>query len=109
MAGDATTSTTRAGAVRATGRVARTKGVSLLPAEHADAATVEELTGVGFSEVYHRFFAPQMKAAAAMLREARDAGMELDRAQLRDAWDVRMSSDELVALYVADSVLVLGD
>lgn len=94
---------------KAAGRVARTKGVSLLPAEYADASTVEELTGVGFSEVYHRFFAPQMRAAAQMLREVQDAGVELDRAVLRDTWDVHMSTEELTSVYTAESVLTLGD
>ena len=68
----------------AKGRVARTKGVSLLPAEYEDASTVEQLTGVGFSEVYRRIFAPQMRAAADLLREAQEAGMELERGVLRD-------------------------
>lgn len=91
------------------GRVARTKGVSLLPSEFDDAATVEELTGVGFSEVYRRFFAPQMKAAADLLREAQEAGMELDRAQLRDTWEIHMTAEAIAAVYTAESELVLGD
>lgn len=91
------------------GRVARTKGVSLLPAEYDDAVAVEEMTGVGFSEIYRRCFAPQLAAAAALLREARDAGVELDRAALRDTWDIRMTPAELASLYSADSELVLGD
>lgn len=96
-------------ATKPAGRVARTKGVSLLPSEFADAATVEELTGVGFSEAYRRFFAPQMKAAADLLRAAREAGMELDRAQLRDTWDIHMSADSIAAIYMAESELLLGD
>lgn len=99
----------RPAADKTTGRVARTKGVSLLPEEFEDASTVEELTGVGFSEMYRRFFAPQIKAAADMLREAREAGVELDRAALRDLWHVRMTRDELAAIYTAESTLVLGD
>jgi hypothetical protein len=91
------------------GRVARTKGVSMLPDELEDAATVERLTGVGFSEVYRRHFAPQMRAAAELLRQAQDSGMELDRARLRDAWAVRMSEAELAAVYGAESELRLGD
>ena len=93
----------------AKGRVARTKGVSLLPAEYEDAATVEQLTGVGFSEVYRRYFAPQMRAAADLLREAQEAGMELDRGVLRDTWDVHMTSDELASAYTSESELLLGD
>ena len=93
----------------AKGRVARTKGVSLLPAEYEDASTVEELTGVGFSEVYRRYFAPQMRAAADLLRGAQDAGMELDRGVLRDTWDVHMTSDELASVYTSESELLLGD
>ena len=91
------------------GRVARTKGVSLLPAEYDDAVAVEEMTGVGFSEIYRRCFAPQLAAAAVLLREARDSGVELDRAALRDTWDVRMTAAELASVYSAESELVLGD
>jgi len=91
------------------GRVARTKGVSLLPAEYEDASTVEQLTGVGFSELYRRYFAPQMKAAAHLLREAQDAGMDLDRGVLRDTWHVHMTSDQLTSIYTRESELVLGD
>jgi hypothetical protein len=91
------------------GRVARTKGVSLLPHEYADASTVEELTGMGFSEVYRRFFAPQMRAAADMLRAAQESGMALDRRPLLDRWNPGMTADELVAIYTAPSRLDLGD
>lgn len=91
------------------GRVARTKGVSLLPQEYEDAATVEKLTGVGFSEVYRRHFAPQMKAAADLLREAQEAGMQLNRGVLRDTWDVHMTRDELASVYTSQSELLLGD
>ena len=94
---------------KTTGRVARTKGVSMLPEEFEDASTVEELTGVGFSEVYRRFFAPQMKAAAEILRETQEAGVTLDRASLRDVWHLRMTREELAAIYTAESTLVLGD
>lgn len=91
------------------GRVARTKGISLLPDEYGDAATVEEITGVGFSEIYRRCFAPQMKAAAALLIEMREAGVELDRASLREVWDVGITDDELRSLYTAQSELKVGD
>jgi len=91
------------------GRVARTKGVSMLPAEYEDASTVEELTGVGFSEVYRRYFAPSMRAAAALLREAQQSGMDLDRAMLRDTWDVHMTRNELASVYATESELLLGD
>lgn len=92
-----------------TGRVARTKGISLLPDEYGDAATVEEITGVGFSEIYRRCFAPQMRAAAAVLLEAREAGVELNRAALRDVWDVSITGDQLKSLYTAQSELRIGD
>ena len=91
------------------GRVARTKGVSLLPAEYEDVATVEELTGVGFSEVYRRYFATQMKAAADLLRTAHTAGLALDRHVLRDTWDIHMSREDLISLYTSESELSLGD
>lgn len=93
---------------RGHGRIARTKGVSMLPDELDDAATVERLTGVGFSEVYRRHFAPQMRAAAELLRQAQEAGVELDRTRLRDAWAVRMSETELAAVYAAESELRLA-
>ena len=91
------------------GRTARTKGVSLLPSEYADVATVEELTGVGFSEVYRRYFATQMKAAADLLRTAHTAGIALNRQNLRDTWDVHMSREDLISLYTSESELSLGD
>jgi|GEM_PF-1294893 len=94
---------------RATGRTARTKGVSMLPAELDDVSTVEELTGVGFSEVYHRHFAPQMKSAAELLREASESGMELNRGLLRDVWHVDLTHDQLRAIYSAQSEVLLGD
>jgi hypothetical protein len=93
----------------ASGRVARTKGVSMLPDELADAATVEQLTGVGFSEVYRRHFAPQMRAAAELLRQAEAAGLGLDRARWHDVWSVRVTDADLDAIYGADSELRLGD
>ncbi len=96
------TSTTR-------GRTAQTKGVSMLPEELADARVVEALTGVGFSEVYHRHFAPQMRAAAQLLQDARDCGVELNRSLLKDHWDLDMSKSELTSLYAASSELVLGE
>ncbi len=91
------------------GRTARTKGVSLLPSEYADVATVEELTGVGFSEVYRRYFATQMKSAADLLRTAHTAGIALDRQNLRDTWDLEMSREDLISLYTSDSELSSGD
>lgn len=79
------------------------------PHELEDARTVEELTGVGFSELYHRHLAPQVHAAAGLLREARDAGMELDRSRLRNEWDLTVSSEDLAALYAEESELTLGE
>lgn len=93
----------------AKGRVARIKGVSSRPADCEDASTVEQLSGVGFSEVCRRYDASQMSPAAGLLREAREAGMELDRGVLRDTWDVRMTSVELTSVYAAESELLLGD
>ncbi len=92
----------------AKGRTARTKGVSMLPDELEDAATVEELTGVGFTEVYRRHFAPQMKAAAELLLEVREAGVELNRAVLRDTWDIHMGAGEVAAIYTAPSEMTRG-
>ncbi len=92
-----------------TGRQAKTEGVSLHPDELRDAATVEELAGVGFSEVYHRHFAPQMRAAAQMLRQARADGVELDRALVAEVWTIHMSAEELQSLYTRQSTLVLGE
>lgn len=91
------------------GRIARTKGVSLLPGEYNDLATVEELTGVGFSEVYRRYFAAQIRAAADLLRNAHDAGIALDRNTLRDTWDIHMTPDELASIYTAESELSSGE
>lgn len=81
----------------------------MLPEELADAQVVEELAGVGFSEVYHRHFGPQMKAAAHLLEEARDAGMELNRFLLKDVWQTRMSDSAMRAAYSEPSELVIGD
>jgi hypothetical protein len=92
-----------------TGRIARTKGVSLLPGEYSDVATVEELTGVGFSEVYRKYFASQMKAAADLLRNAQTAGIALDRTTLRDTWDIHMTPEDIRSLYASESELSLGD
>jgi hypothetical protein len=91
------------------GRVARTKGVSMLPHEIEDAGTVEELAGIGFSELYRRHLAPQVHVAAQMLRELHDAGMELDRARLRDGWDLTMTSEQLASVYTEPSELALGE
>ena len=50
-----------------------------------------------------------MRAAADLLREAQDAGMELDRGVLRETWDVHMTGDELASVYTSESELLLGD
>ncbi|MEI6622194.1 MAG: hypothetical protein WCP28_09835 [Actinomycetes bacterium] len=91
------------------GRKARTKGVSLLPEELADVQTVENLSGVGLSEVYHRHFGPQMRAAAQLLLEAQAAGMELNRSLFTTVWATTISPASLQKLYAAESELVLGD
>lgn len=91
------------------GRTAQTKGVSLSPAELDDVKTVEDLGGVGLSEVYHRHFAPQMRAAALLLEAAREAGVELNRRLIVDGWDVSIDAKDLVALYAAPSSLELGE
>ncbi len=91
------------------GRTAQTKGVSMLPEELADVRTVEELTGLGFSEVYRRHFAPHMHAAAALLQQLREDGVEIDRRRLRDRWDVAITPDRLAEIYAAPSELTLGD
>ncbi len=52
--------------------------------------------------------APQMRAAADMLREAQDAGMGLDRRSLSSVWQVHMSADELASVYTAESRLELS-
>ncbi|MCZ3385767.1 MAG: hypothetical protein LH630_02065 [Actinomycetia bacterium] len=94
---------------RTKGRTARTKGVSMQPDELADVVTVEKLTGVGLSELYHRHFAPQLKAAADLLRDADEAGVELNRAVLRERWDLNMAPRDLTVLYTAESELALGE
>ena len=81
----------------------------MLPDEMEAASTIEEIVGIGFSELIHRHFAPQLKAAADMLTQARDSGVEVDRGVLRDVWHVAMTRDELVDLYARDSVLTVGD
>jgi len=91
------------------GRTAKTKGVSLSPNELDDVKIIEELGGVGLSEVYHRHFAPQMHAAAQMLLSAREAGVQLNRHLILDGWDVSMTSGELAAIYEAPSTLVMGE
>ncbi len=93
----------------AKGRTAQTKGVSMLPDEIADARLVESLTGLGFSEVYHRHFAPQMRAAAQILQEVQESGVELNRSLLKDHWDLDMSQSKLTCLYAAKSELTVGD
>lgn len=98
-----------AGHERATGRTARTKGVSMQPDELADVVAVEELTGVGFSEVYRRYFAPQMKAAADLLRETQAAGVEINRSRIRDVWYPQIGADEMRSVYAASSELMLGE
>ncbi len=91
------------------GRTAQTKGVSMQPAELADARAIEELTGIGFSELYHRHLAPQLHVAAELLREASDAGMDVTRARLQDGWHLHMSRRELDGLYTESSELILGE
>lgn len=91
------------------GRTAQTKGVSMLPDELSDARAVEALTGLGFSEVYHRHFAPQMRAAAQLLREVQESGMTLDRSQVRDIWVLDLPAQDLAAVYSAASELADGD
>ena len=91
------------------GRTARTKGVSMLPDELADARAFEALTGMGLSEVFHRQLAPQLRAAVEILRDAKESGMELDRARLRDEWAPNMSKSAIASLYSRSSELVLGD
>jgi glycogen synthase len=81
----------------------------MLPHEVEDVRTIESLTGVGFSELYHRHLAPQVHAAAELLRATRDAGMELDRARLRTEWSIAASADDLAALYREESELTLGE
>jgi len=91
------------------GRRAQTKGVSMHPHELEDVRAIEELTGVGFSELYHRHLAPQVHAALQVLNEAREAGMELDRARLRIEWDLAASPTDLESLYAEGSELTLGE
>ncbi len=92
-----------------TGRTAKTKGVSLNPTELDDVKTIEDLGGVGLSEVYHRHFAPQMHAAAQLLLAAQEAGVQLNRRLILDGWDVTATSDELAAIYEESSTLVMGE
>jgi hypothetical protein len=94
---------------KGTGRTAQTKGVSLSQGELDDVRTVEDLGGMGLSEVYHRHFAPQMHAAAQLLLAASEAGVELNRRLIVDAWDVTVSADERAAVYAAPSSLVMGE
>lgn len=79
------------------------------PHELEDVRTIEELTGVGFSEMYHRHLAPQVSAAAQVLVEARDAGMELDRARLQSEWDLTATAQGIASLHAEGSELTLGD
>lgn len=91
------------------GRRAQTKGVSMHPHELEDVRVIEELAGVGFSEMYHRHLAPQVHAAAEVLIEARDAGLQLDRSRLQSEWALTSTAEALTTLYVAESELALGD
>lgn len=93
----------------AKGRTARTKGISMLPNEFDDARAFEELTGIGLSEVFHRQLAPQLHAAVQVLRDAKEAGMELNRARLRDEWTLDMNHAQIHAVYERVSELVLGE
>jgi hypothetical protein len=90
------------------GRIARTKGLSMLPSELADVQALEELTGMGLSEIFHRQFAPQLHAAVMVLRDAKKSGLELDRARLRFEWVLSMSPIQIRAIYTRTSELVLG-
>lgn len=45
---------------------------------------------------------------AEMLEEAREAGVELDRHLIEDAWDVSISPTDLAAIYTAPSSLESG-
>lgn len=91
------------------GRRAQTKGVSMHPHELEDVRTIEDLTGVGFSEMYHRHLAPRVSAAAQLLVEARDAGMELDRSRLESEWDLAATAEDIASLSVEESELTLGE
>lgn len=91
------------------GRTARTKGVSMLPEELEDARTLEALAGIGFSELYHHHLAPQVRVAASLLTEMKSAGVEINRARLRDEWQLSISPEALRELYVAESELILGE
>jgi hypothetical protein len=92
-----------------TGRTAKTKGVSLRPDELADVRVIEEATGMGLTEVYRRHLAPQIHAAAQLLGELRDAGMELDRARLRTEYDITITPAQLTEIYSAESTVAFGD
>ena len=74
-----------------------------------DIAAVETLTGVRFSEMYHRFFAPQLAHAATLLREAHAAGMELDRVKLSDVAAQRTGRSDLLLMYTELSKLHYGE
>ncbi len=91
------------------GRRARTKGVSMHPHELDAVRTIEDLTGVGFSEMYHRHLAPRVNAAAQLLLEARDAGMELDRSRLESEWDLAATAEDIASLSAEESELTLGE
>jgi NOL1/NOP2/fmu family ribosome biogenesis protein len=90
------------------GRIARTKGLSMLPSELEEAQELEELTGMGLSEIFHRQFAPQLHAAVLVLRDAKESGMELNRARLRTEWVLGMSPIQIRDIYTRTSELVLG-
>ena len=79
------------------------------PHELDDVRTIEDLAGVGFSEVYHRHLAPQVHAAAQLLVEARDADVELDRTRLRTEWSLTATAEDIAALYAEASELTLGE
>ena len=68
-------------------RMVRAKRVFLWSDEYDDIATVEELTGMDFSDLYHRFIAPQIRAAAALLREADNSGTSMRQEDLTDTWN----------------------
>lgn len=81
----------------------------MLPTELDAAQIVEELTGVGLSELFHLHLSPRIQAAASLLREMEDAGMTVDRHRLADLWETSLTPSQWRAVYAAESELVLGD
>ena len=79
------------------------------PYDPDDVRTIEELGGEGFSPFTHHDSAARVHAAAQLLIDARDGGLQLDRAKLRTDWDLTTSASELSSLYGEESTLELGD